>query len=218
MNAVILACTALKAYVLAAQEACGTDYPVVSLDRQLHVDPNRMRGAILSTLDELPEEVDTVLVAMGYCGGSWRDITSTRRIVMPRVDDCVTFVMTLTDEVRVNTKQTGHMYVYDEDSEGFTIGGIYEDLIKKHGERVAQIVFRVMFKDYHDVDIIDTGVYDCRAPHFVKEMQADADRINGKLNYISGSNRLLEKLLSGRWDDQLLVAEPGTKITQEDFL
>lgn len=37
MNAVILSCSNLAVYVKAAQETCGTDYPVVFLDQTNHV-------------------------------------------------------------------------------------------------------------------------------------------------------------------------------------
>ena len=66
MNCVILSCSTLKDYVQAAQEACHTDFPVVFLDRRYHVEPSRMRAHILETLQDLPEEIDTVLVAMGF--------------------------------------------------------------------------------------------------------------------------------------------------------
>ena len=107
MNAVILSCSNLAVYVKAAQETCGTDYPVVFLDQTNHVEPSRMR---------------------------------------------------------------------------------------KH--------------------IIETGVYDCYDLDFVETVQADADRIHADIDYIPGSNLLLEKLVSGRWDRQFLVLEPGKPVTQ----
>ena len=217
MNAVILACTTLTDYVLAAQETCRTSYPVVWLDRQYHIEPQQMREKILSALSALPEEVDTVLVSMGFCGGSWQDVTSSKRIVIPRVDDCVSLVMTTTDEVKPCTKEIGHMYVFGGSSGGFSIGGIYDSLRQEYDEETAQIVFDMMFANYRNMDIVDTGLYDCYDLAYVERVQADADRIHGELDYVDGSNLLLEKLLSGRWDRQFLVAEPGTTIGQGIF-
>ncbi len=105
MNAVILSCSTLTDYVQAAQQACGTDFPVVFLDRKYHVDPAQMREHILATLRDLPEEFDTVLVAMGFCGGSWQDVVCPKKLVMPRVDDCVSLVMTTTERVNPCTKE-----------------------------------------------------------------------------------------------------------------
>ena len=93
MNCVILSCSTLTDYVQAAQETCHTDFPVVFLDRRYHVEPNRMRAHILEMLQNLPDEIDTVLVAMGFCGGSWQDVICAKRLVIPRVDDCVSLVV-----------------------------------------------------------------------------------------------------------------------------
>ena len=47
--------------------------------------------------------------------------------------------------------------------------------------------------------------------------QNEADKIGAGLDYATGSNHTLEKLVSGRWDDQFLVAEPGTLIRHGNF-
>ena len=217
MNAVILACTTLTDCVNAAQEACRTHYPVVWLDRQYHIEPKQMREQILHALAALPEDVDTVLVAMGFCGGSWQGVSSAKRLVIPRVDDCVSLVMTTSETCNPCTKQMGHMYVFGGESGGFSIGGIWQSLLREYDEETARTVFDMMFANYRNVDIVDTGLYDCYDPDFVEAVQADADLISAALDYVAGSNLLLEKLLSGRWDKQFFVAEPGTTIEQGTF-
>jgi len=214
MNAVILSCSNLAVYVKAAQETCGTDYPVVFLDQTNHVEPSRMRKHIIDTIAGLPEEYDTILVSMGYCGGSWQDISSSKRMVLPRVDGCVSLVMTTSDQFNPCTRQMGHMYVFGGESGGFSIKGIYDALVKERGEEMAGSEFEALFEGYRNVDIIDTGVYDCYDLDFVETVQADADRIHADIDYIPGSNLLLEKLVSGRWDRQFLVLEPGKPVTQ----
>lgn len=217
MNAVILSCSTLSDYVRAAQQTCQTDFPVIFLDRNFHVEPSRMREHILQTIRDLPEEINTVLVAMGFCGGSWQDVTCPKKLIIPRVDDCVSLVMTTTESVNPCTKQVGHMYVFGGESGGFSIGGIYESLVREHGPEMAQSIFDMLFDHYRNVDMIDTGIYDCYDPDFVETVQADADRIHADLDYIPGSNLLLEKLVSGRWDNQFFIVEPGKRITQGDF-
>lgn len=217
MHTVILACSTLSDYIHAAQRTCGTDFPVVFLDRRYHVEPVHMRTHVLAALRELPNEVDTVLVAMGFCGGSWQDVSCPKRLVIPRVDDCVSLVMTTTEKVEPCTKQMGHMYVFGGEAGGFSIGGIYESLMRTYDPETAQSVFDMMFENYRHVDIIDTGVYDCYDPVFVETVQADADRIRAELDFVPGGNLLLEKLVSGRWDEQFFIVEPDRRITQGDF-
>ena len=217
MSTVILACTTLSEYVQAAQETMGTSFPLVEVDRKYHVEPKDMRTQVLKTIESLSPEVDTVLVAMGFCGGSWQDVVSDRRIVIPRVDDCVTMVMTTEDKWNPNLKEAGHMYLFGEGLSGFSIEGIYQDLRRQYDEEMADMVFEMYFENYHHLDIVDTGLYDCYDLAYVEKAQAEADRIEAEIDYVPGSNHLLEKLVSGRWDEQFLVVEPGKKMIHGMF-
>lgn len=49
------------------------------------------------------------------------------------------------------------------------------------------------------------------------EVQKNADLIRCSLGYVEGSDRILEKLVSGRWDEQFVVLEPGQEMTEQDF-
>ena len=109
MSTVILSCTMLLEYVAAAQKKCGTCYPVVRLDQKYHVKAPAMREHILSVISALPDEVDTVLVAMGFCGGSWQDVTVPKKFVFPRTADCISMLMTTPENYEPDLKEIGHM-------------------------------------------------------------------------------------------------------------
>ena len=96
MSTVILSCTTLLEYVQQAQNICNTDFPIIELNRQYHIEPSKMKEDILQTLSSLPSDVDTVLVAMGFCGGSWQDVSCSKTLVIPRVSDCVALLNTAT--------------------------------------------------------------------------------------------------------------------------
>ena len=68
-NTIIIACSSLEQYVSAAQESQGTFIPVIHLDKQLHVEPDRMKAAMADAIAGLPPQVETVLIATGFCGG-----------------------------------------------------------------------------------------------------------------------------------------------------
>jgi len=217
MSTVILSCQSLEIYVAAAQEAAGTAYPVIWLQQKYHEDPARMRMHILETLAALPETVDTVLVAMGFCGGSWDSIVADRRIVLPRVDDCISLLLHTDDAYHPNLKQMGHMYMLDGDPEKFSPIRMFETLCQTHGEAGARSLFDLWFANYRYLDIIDTGMGNCYSESFVERAQENADLIRCDLDYSTGSNRFLEKLLQGRWDEQFVVAEAGHAIAHRDF-
>lgn len=214
---VILACSSLSLHVAAAQRQMHTRFPVVELDRRFHAQPEQMRTVILQTLDTLPESCRTVLVAMGYCGGSWNRIPLSRRVVIPRVDDCITLLLHTGDTPRGNLKEPGHIYFRDGDIGPYSMEGMKEQICREYGMEMGTSIFGSWFQNYTHADSIDTGVYDCYGEAYVAHAQKNADCIRCALGYVAGSNRILEKLVSGRWDGQFLVLEPGQELTQKDF-
>lgn len=217
MNAVILACSSLDKYVDAAQEKMNTNFPVISVDRKYHEEPEQMREQLMEKIRGLPSETDTILVAMGFCGGSWEAVPVDKRVVIPRVDDCITLLLHTDNSWHPNLKKEGHLYLRDTDTAEYSLEGMQRRLCKKYGGMNGSIIFNSMFADYTNVDIMDTGIYDCYAEEYVIEAQRNADLIRGILDYVEGSNLLLEKLVSGRWDQQFLVVEPGQMLSAKDF-
>ena len=220
MNAVILACSSLTPFVRAAQARCGTDWPVLELDRNDHAEPAVMREHILERIAALPPEYDTVLVAMGFCGGAWQDVRPDRRVVIPRTDDCVSLLLHTDDAYCPNRKAPGHLYLFENDPADFSALTLCRDRDKLDPELQnldPDFVFHMLFDGYRHMDIIDTGLNDCYSEPYVAAAQAEADRIDAELGYAEGGTRLLEKLMSGRWDAQFLIAEPGHNIRHGDF-
>ena len=220
MSRCIVSCTSLLEFVKAAQRSQGTDYPVFTADRSLHVEPERMGAAVSQIISSLPAEYDTVLVAMGFCGGVWYGKSFDRTVVIPRVDDCISLLLHTDDDFHPNLKQDGHLYLYENRPEDFSALSLMRDYSSVDQE-IARIdkdfLFHMWFDNYHSMDIIDTGMNDCYSEDYVRAAQENADMINASLGYVQGSVRILEKLLSGNWDEQFLVAEPGHVIRHGDF-
>lgn len=210
---VILSCSSLADYVRQAQENMGTNFPVALLDKRYHVEPKDMREQILSAIDELSKAHDTIMVAMGFCGGSWDQVIAPCRIVIPRVDDCVTILLQRGDACQTNLKAMGHLYVYEREPGESLFFRIGEDV----DEEMLDELIEMYFGNYRYLDIIDTGYNDCYSESYVAAAQAEADRIHLSLDYVEGGIRILEKLVAGQWDEQFLVAEKGHLIRHGDF-
>lgn len=218
MDTVILSCSALTYYVRAAQEKMKTNYQIIEIDRNYHDRPKFLRSLLEEALEKVPEEADTVLVAMGACGNCWEGMSWRGKLVIPRMDDCVTILLHKNDEWHSNLKKPGHFYQIDEDNEHFLLTTMYKKNLEKYGERRAKRICGIMFESYTNVDIVDTGVFDCHADAFVEKMQKEADFINVPLGFVEGSNQVMEKLVSGQWDDQFVVIEPGIVVEGRMFL
>lgn len=213
----IVCCDSLLSHLEAAQVKMGTNYPVYSLDRGLHSQPKNMRHSLQDVLNTLPESITTVLIAMGYCGGSLASICARQQLVIPNLDDCITMLLTRTDTQQGNLKQRGHMYFRDSECGGVNVQRMLDNLRQEYGMERGTGIFGMWFADYTHADIIDTGVFDCYEESYVESIQKQADLIRCELDYVEGSNRILEKLVSGQWDEQFLIVPPGTVLTKSAF-
>lgn len=215
---VILACKNLRLHLEKAQETMHTQIPVIELDTSLHKDPPLMREKIIEEISRIPHQFDTVLAAMGFCGGSWKNIRCDRTVVIPRNDDCISMLLTTNDVPKTNLKAVGCMYLSDNRDREMTIPGIREHLLERYGEKRGTRLFDLYFRNYHRVCIIDTGTYDSYGPEFLEFARKSADLIHGDVVHVPGSNKILEKLVSGQWDSQFYILRPGETLTEDDFI
>lgn len=219
-NTVILTCSSLRTYVDIAQQKMNTDYPVITIDRIHHVEPERMKKVIQEELESNGLRMDTLLVAMGFCGGVWHQVQAVVKTVIPRVDDCASMLLATDDIYIPNRKQTGHLYLYEEHPEDFSALSLLNDYVAASTEFQGMdkdYLFHMWFDSYYFLDIIDTGYNNCYEEAYAEQAQKNADMIQAALDYVPGSNLILEKLVSGNWDEQFLIAEPGHIIQHSDF-
>lgn len=219
-NTCIITCSSLREYVDYAQISQETRFPVLEVDRLLHVEPEKMKTAVGEVINTLSAEIKTVLVGMGFCGGVWDHVSFSRRVVIPRVDDCVSLLLHKDDKYHPNLKEEGHLYLYEKNPAEFSARSIMRDYSNADDEFAnmnKDWLFHMWYDGYHHLDIIDTGYNDCYSEEYATIAQENADMINAVLDYTEGSNLLLEKLVSGRWDEQFIVAELGHLIRHADF-
>ncbi|MDO4555091.1 MAG: DUF1638 domain-containing protein [Lachnospiraceae bacterium] len=217
-NVIIFACTQMELHLEAAQQKMHTNYPVVWLDRIYHRDPKEMRQVILDETEKVPSHIDTILVAMGFCGGSWENVPVKKRVVIPKVDDCITMLLHTNKRSAANLKEAGHFYLVQCEEGNYSLKGMKKKLCEDYGDENGKYVFDVWFESYLSADIIDTGVYDCRSSEYIQQAKENADLIHCPLCYVDGSNIVLEKLVAGQWDQQFIVAEPGRVLANIEFM
>lgn len=70
---------------------------------------------------------------------------------------------------------------------------------------------------YHEIDIIDTKINDCRRADYVQTVKEDAAWLDAKLGFVDGGTYLLEKLFSGRWDEQFNILEAGDSLSDDIY-
>ncbi len=215
-NAAVVACSTLTNHVMAAQEKMNTDYPVYELDNHKHDRPGLFWKMAFQAMEELPQEIDTVFLALGVCGGAAVGRRFPRKTVMPRVDDCITLLLHQDDVFHYNLKKPGHFYL-TENEDLMSLEKMRKKMCERHGEKRADRIMGIFFDSYTSVDVIDTGAYDSYSEEYTDRAAREAATIRVPYCHVPGSNRILEKLVSGRWDEQFLVIGKGQTIALEDF-
>jgi hypothetical protein len=63
--------------------------------------------------------------------------------------------------------------------------------------------------------VIDTGCYELEP--VVEYADECAERFGLKRCIVPGGNEVMQKLLTGDWDDDIIVKKPGAAVTEEEF-
>ena len=187
-------------------------------ERGHHNDPDRLRDVVQAEIDRAESEgADLILLAYGLCGNGalgWH--TEKATLVMPRFDDCVNMMLCTGKRDRRNYLSAGHMYLtggWTKD-EGALLD-MFESYLSKYGKRKADKLMKMMLASYSSVTVIDTGCYEMEP---VMEYAAEcAERFGLERNVVAGGNEPLRKLISGNWDGDIIIKDPGETVEECDY-
>ncbi len=188
------------------------------LDFGLHLTPGNLRDTLQTTIDRASTEADTILLGYGLCSMAVVGLKATRcTLVIPRVDDCIAIFLGTRAAYKVQSSNEPGTY-------NLTKGWIevsdtpfeeYKRLVERYGQTRAERMIKLMLKHYTRLAYIDTGQHD--QERYRDYARRTAAQFGLRYEEISGSGRLISKLLFGPWDDDFIVAQPGQTISYTDF-
>lgn len=214
MSNLIIACKTIKGELSQVLKVTGVDYPVLYIESGLHNYPERLGQKIQEEIDKI-ENVDTILLAYGFCGNSLLGVKSPiAKLIVPKADDCISLLLGSYQLRQDLAREEGTYFLTKGwlENEQSLISE-FERSMKVHGREKAIRIMKVMLKHYQRLMIIQTGAYELE--DILKTTEDFADTIDIKHQVIDGSSRFLKKLLLGPWDEEFLVINPGEKITLE---
>ena len=184
----------------------------------LHVNPSALKKALQAKIDEAGDGCD-ILLGYGLCCYAVEGLVSGGgKLVVPRVDDCIAlFLGSREERLRRLKDEPGTYY--------FTKGWVeaadnalteFDRLRGKYGEERALALVKAITANYTCIAFINTGNY--RVEKYRAFAQEYADFLGLKFKEVPGSNRLLDKMLSGEWDSEFVVAEPGCPVPLSPFI
>lgn len=217
MGTIIVACQTIRDEVNLAITETGVNYPVLWIESGLHNFPDRLGQKIQEEINKI-ENVETILLAFGYCGNSLLGIKSSgAQLIIPRVDDCITLLLGSYERRQNLDKEVGTYFLtkgWLENEQNLL--SEYERCVKRYGKDKALRVMKMMLNNYHRLMVIDTHAY--QSDSILIKTKGFAEALGLSHEEIDGSSRLLKKLLMGLWDEEFAIIPPGEKVTLEHMI
>ncbi|QDR79417.1 DUF1638 domain-containing protein [Sporomusa termitida] len=217
MPTILLACQTMQAEVELARQQAGTSYPVFYFASGLHNTPDELRRQLQEQINGLSSTDDVILLAFGCCGNGLTGLRAAQAtLVIPRIDDCITLLLGST-KARKSIPNEISTYFLTKGwlDPGGNIMWSYTAWVEHYGEQKALRLVKKLLHHYTRFLIIDTGSYDIG--EMVNSVQKFAARLNMQYGVVPGSLRLLQKLLTGPWDEEFIVLNPGQETRLQDF-
>lgn len=194
------------------------DMAYEQLDFGLHQSPTILRDRLQAAVDASFRDFDTIMLGYGLCSLAVIGLRANHcTLVMPRVDDCIAIFLGSHQAYKTQAKKEPGTYYLTKGwiEVADTPFDEYERMVAQFGQERASRLMKTMLKHYTRLVYIDTGR--SGKDRYVDYARKTADKFNLRFEEIPGSNALILKMLTGPWDQDFLVVEPGKTVTYLDF-
>ena len=184
-----------------------------------------MLARIQAAVDEVGEDVEAVLLGYARCNDGTVGLRAGRvPLVVPRAHDCITFFFggraahRAYFDAHPGTYYRTTGWMERDSGEGVGPGVMhqlgldqsFQQLVAKYGRENAEYIRQTMGNweaNYDNLCYVEMGV--CDEQPLVAAARAEAEKKGWTFDHRRGDWTLLEKLFSGRWDDDFVILQPG---------
>jgi hypothetical protein len=188
-----------------------------SLDFGLHEQPRKLNEMLRNQINQV-KNTDVILLGYGLCCKGTIGLSSHTKLVIPRVHDCIgIFMGSLRRYKGEFYREPGTYYL----TKGWIEhgGDPYREFLKLkelYEEEKAFWLARKMIEHYTRLVFISTGDY--QLDRYRAYARMVADKFSLRFEEIKGSDSLIKKMLSGTWDDEFIVLNPGERVEYGMFV
>jgi hypothetical protein len=218
-------------YLAAARSAHTVDLNILQIG--LHNTPGGLRERLQAEIDLASDSgYDAVVLAYALCGKATAGIQARSiPIVLPKAHDCITLFLGSRERYDEQQKSCPGTYWYSQDyiergkfsETPFTLGAptnsdqdielVYQGYVEKYGKDNADYLMEVMggwLNHYQRAVYVDLGLGDGKAVE--EQAREQADRRGWTFERMAGDLILINQLLSGEWNSNFMIANPGKKV------
>lgn len=206
----LLACGMQQDETERLREQYHLTYPVIYLERGMHERPEELHQRLQDLINE-NQDHDAILLTYGLCGRATEGLRSPHtRLVMPRFHDCIHQL--LENNVDKHTLYLTRAWTLDEKS----IQGQIQGICASYEPWQAREIISAIYGGYERIAVIDTDSYDTEP--ILAATRQTAAHLGMETCLVPSPCHVLRKLLTGEWDDQILVLQPGEAVRPEEFI
>lgn len=211
MKRTLIACAMMEQEIKKVCEQLHSQIPVIWLERGFHNTPEKLKEKLQNLIDELQDQ-DEILLTYGLCGKGTEGLVSAHAVlVLPKFDDCINMLLCHGKREVRGLAQAGTIYltegwIQDEES----ILNKHAEYAEAYGEEMAEYLMETMYANYKTVAVIDTKCGSLTKTLQYAEKTARTLNLDAKI--VDGSTEMLKRLLTGQWDENFIVQQPGKPI------
>lgn len=208
----ICSCITLQKELEQTIAKIGFDGKVRYLDVALHSDPQKMHQTLQKIIDD-NTEAEEIIICVSGCGKATCDLqASTCNLAVPRTMDCIDVLLTGSGIKRSD----GAIFITKSWMNFMKNSSIdYMKLVREQGKDAAEAYLKKLYHGFTDFYIIDTGTYD------LQEVEAYimplVKLLDGTLTRLPGTYKVLEKLVSGNYDESVIFIPKGGMLSIHEF-
>lgn len=208
----IYSCITLQKELENTIKKIGFDGKVTYLNVALHSDPQKMHETLQRIIDENTEAEEIVICVSG-CGKATCNLKATTcPIAVPRTMDCIDVLLTGSGIKRPD----GAIFItksWMNFMKNSTID--YTKLVQERGQEEAEAFLKQLYKGFTDFYIIDTGTYALQEVEtYIMPL---VKLLGGTLTRLPGPYKVLEKLVSGKYDESVIAIPKGGTLSIHEF-
>lgn len=212
----VISCEVLKNELTYLINKHNLDLDISYTKKSAHVKPEQLHEEIQNLIDE-SQNYEYILLGFGLCGNALKGLKSNNsQLVVPRAHDCCTLFLGSTNRFNelfsenlsipwgsCGYSRIGEEYLRDDVSLG--VMQEKEELIKIYGEENAEYIYKTLHPDHDNNDVYFIKINETHDDVVYKQFITSMKDNNKKVTVKQGSLTLLEKLLTGQWDEQFLL-------------
>ena len=190
---------------------------IMMLRRALHETPGELRKTLQRLIEE-HQNVDEIILTFGLCGNGVVGLKSENtRLILPKFDDCISQLLYLPAEGRKERSKVkkGHMYLtrqWTKDREA--VLSQCRDITNSYKEEAPEILSEI-YGAYTTVTLVDTGAYTMEKVW--ERAEQIRDYLPVEIEQEQGSTAILEKIISGAYDENFIILNPGEMVEEKMF-